>query len=93
MKYRKTGRYIYRNIAGEGVLVPVRDGICNLENMLLLNETSTAIWELIRDNETVDEETLINRITEAYEVEKNTAQADLKELINDFVEARCIECI
>lgn len=93
MKYRKTGRYIYRNIAGEGVLVPVKDGICNLENLLLLNPTATAIWERIKDQDEFEQESLLGWIVSEYEVKTSSAEADLKTVLDELVSSRCLaEC-
>ena len=93
MKYRKTGRYIYRNIAGEGVLVPIRDGVCNLENMLLLNPTATAIWERVKDQDEFDQTSLVGWVVAEYEVESSVAEADLKTVLDELVGSRCLaEC-
>jgi hypothetical protein len=92
MTYKKTGRYIYRNIAGEGVLVPVRDGICDLEHMLLLNETSMAIWEFMQDLRTIEINAIINWLTNKYDVDKIQAKKDINIFLKDLLDARCLEC-
>jgi hypothetical protein len=92
MTYKKTNRYVYRNIGGEGILIPVRDGICNLENMLILNETSTAIWENFHESEQIAPSQITNWLLEEYEVEKDQAEKDISEMLHDLVEARCLEC-
>lgn len=93
MKYKKTERFIYRNIAGEGVLVPVRDGVCNLENMLILNSTSTDLWEYMQKSDRIDAEALVSYLTDEYEVDKQTAQNGVDAFIQKLVEAKCITTI
>lgn len=92
MIYKKTNRYVYRNVAGEGVLVPVRGGICNLENMLILNDTSTVIWERMKKAETINPDELSEWLCGEYEIEKSQAQKDVKTFLKELVESECIEC-
>ena len=92
MKYRKTDRYIYREIAGEGVLVPVKDGVCNLANMLILNSTSTLLWEKFAAGEAIDRDALLAWMLDEYTVEKEQAERDIDLFLHDLIDARCLAC-
>ncbi len=91
MEIENTGKYIYRNIEGEGVLVPIKDNICNLENMLILNETSVLLWERIEKENTIEKEKLLEWLINEYEIEKEVAEKDLQEFIDDLSSSGCIE--
>lgn len=45
--FEKDGEYAFRSIAGEGVLVPIKHGVGDLESIFTFNEVGTVIWGLI----------------------------------------------
>lgn len=92
MTYQKTDRFIYRVVAGEGILVPVKGNECNLENMLILSETSSAIWERIPVDRPVDENEILEWMKQEYEVDENRAREDLREVLASWVKNGGLLC-
>jgi len=70
---------VTRRIAGETVIVPVRDDVADLDSIYTLNETGTFVWDLLDGRRTVDE--LIDAVVAEFEVAREVAAADVARLI------------
>lgn len=79
-RYRTNDNYIFREIAGEGVLVPVGDMPGNV--MITLNETCAFLWNQLSEPKTVGD--LIEAAKAAYDDPKG----ELEENIRIFVKER-----
>ena len=80
--YRKDPDIVARKIAGEMILVPIRQNVGDLESIYLLNDTALFAWELIDGKLTVAD--IRDRITVDFEVSEQEAGQDLLELIGDL---------
>lgn len=67
---------VKREIAGDVILVPVGDASLTLQGLLTLNETGELLWDMLPN--AADEAALVRALTEAYEVDEATAQADVR---------------
>lgn len=76
--YRRDPSIVAREIAGEMLLVPIRQNVGDLESIYLLNETALFAWQLFDGALTLAE--IRGRITEAFDVDAQTAGQDLLEL-------------
>jgi hypothetical protein len=45
--YRKVGEFVFRSIAGETIVVPVRGQVGDLNAIYNFNEVGTFIWDMI----------------------------------------------
>jgi hypothetical protein len=70
---------VTRRIAGETVIVPVRDDVADLDSIYTLNETGTFVWELLDGRHTVGE--LVAALVARFEVSPEVAGADVARLI------------
>ena len=66
---------IKRNIAGDTVLVPVGKTVFDANGLFILNEVGAFLWDILPEAES--EETLVERLLEEYEVDRQTAQKDV----------------
>jgi len=71
---------VTRKTGNEYVLVPVTDNIADMDSVYTLNETGAFIWEQIDGKKSVEE--IIDAMTEEYEIDKDTATADVLEFIS-----------
>ena len=71
---------ILREIAGENILVPGADAILNLNGLFVMTETATFIWETLPLVE--NEEQLVDKMLEEYEIDRETAQNDISEFLD-----------
>ena len=90
MMFKKTERYIYRNVAGEGILVPVKDGICNMESLLILNETSTAVWEWMQNKEKISRSEVVEWMLDEYDAERSQVESDIDKFLQESVDTECL---
>lgn len=73
--YKKSDSIVYRRIADEFILVPIRQNAGDLESIFTLNETAACIWELIDGKRSVRE--IGEKIVDQYEIEYEEVERDL----------------
>ena len=73
--------FVLRDIAGDLLLIPAGKSALDLNGMLTLNEVGGEIWRLLP--EVKDEEELIARLLDLYEVEEEELRKD----VGDFLES------
>ena len=61
-------QFILRDIVGETVLVPINESTSNFNGLITVNELGKFIWENLESSK--DEEDLLHKILEEYEVEE-----------------------
>ena len=76
-------------VAGKSFLVPTGSKVMDVNKMMDLNDSSLFIINLLRDNDMTHEE-LLDKMLNEYEVDRETADADLKEFIEKAVKAGVI---
>ena len=82
MKIKK--EFILREIVGDIVLVPINKSTSKFDGLITMNGIGKFIWENIESAK--DEEELLQRILDEYEVERDVAKADLDEFLGKLKE-------
>ena len=77
-----------RNIAGETLIVPIRNRVGDLDSIYTLNEDGVRVWSLVDGQTSVNQ--MVATISEEYEVDQATAQQDIAELLEDLANAKLI---
>ena len=72
--------FIKRKIAGEFILVPIGNTALAFNGLITINELGKFIWENLESSK--DEEDLLHKILEEYEVEEKEAKEDLDEFLD-----------
>lgn len=80
---------IYRNIAGEHVLIPVGSIAVEYNGMFVMTELGAQIWNMIKNG--MEKEEIFASLFEQYEVEEKTLRTDINEFLEKLVEAKLIE--
>ena len=80
--YKKSDSIVFRKIADEFILVPIRQNVGDLESISTLNEVAARIWELIDGNMKVSE--IKDKIIEEFEVTPQQAEKDLMEYLQQL---------
>jgi len=86
--YRKNPDVVFRAIAGEFILVPVRQRAVDLKSVFTLNETGAFIWGLIdgsRPDSGIEE-----AVAAAFRVGPDQARQDVAELLGQLESAGLI---
>lgn len=87
--YSKNPDVVFRNIAGECILVPIKKNVADLESIYALNDTASRAWELIDGTRSVAE---IKRVMiEEFDVNPREAEEDLWLLFNKLKDAGSIK--
>jgi hypothetical protein len=86
--YKKSDSIVFRKIADEFILVPIRQNVGDLESISTLNEVAARIWELIDGKMKVRE--IKDKIIEEFEVTPQRAEKDLKEYLQQLKQIEAI---
>ncbi|HQJ15721.1 MAG TPA: PqqD family protein [Candidatus Omnitrophota bacterium] len=80
--YSKNPDIIFRRIAEEFILVPVRQKAVDLRSVYTLNETAAFIWGLIDGKKSLS---LIEAaVSEAFDVESPRVEADVAHIVSQW---------
>lgn len=86
--FEKDSSIVYRKIADEVILVPIRRSVGDLESIYTLNDVGARIWELIDGKKQVN--WIRDIIIEEFEVSEEEAEADLIEFLQQLEGIGCI---
>lgn len=81
-------KFLVRDILGEIVLVPVGKSDESFNGMITMNSFGKFIWDNYENAK--DEDDLLQKILDEYEVEKEVAKADLDEFLQTLKNAEII---
>ena len=71
-----------RDIMGEYVMVPLGEGSLEFSGMIATSETGALLVDALKQNVTREE--LLARILDAYDVDEQTAKADMDEFLDQL---------
>ena len=80
--YSRNPDIIFRKIADEFILVPIRQKAVDLKSVYTLNEAAAFIWELIDSSKSVSR--IKDKVAEQFAVDTRQAQADVAEIISQL---------
>ena len=86
--FRKSDTMAFRKIGGEYILVPIRQGVGDLESIYTLNETGARIWELI--DGTAKGTDIRDKVVEEFDVTPQEAEEDLVRHLEELVSINAI---
>jgi len=81
--------YLLREVAGNKIVVPVGDAAVNFNGMINLNETGAFLWEKLQND--VQPRFLLNELMNEYDVDEDTAKADIEAFINKMYGAGLLD--
>ena len=83
-RYEKDPNIVYREIAGEAILVPVRREVGDMDSIYTLNEVGVFLWEHL-DGDTRAKD-LRASLLDKYDVSARVAETDLFEFLQSLEE-------
>lgn len=86
--YVKDENLVTRCIAGETIIVPVRNLVADLNSIFTLNETGSAIWQWIDGKRSVDQ--IVHAVADEFEVTDAEAIRDLLAFLSGLEQAGLI---
>ena len=81
--------FILRKVVGENILVPVGKTAIEFNGLITLNNIGVFIWQNLNNVEC--EEEMLNLILEKYDVDKATAEEDIKYFLQQLKGANIID--
>ncbi len=87
MKLKK--EFILREVAGETIVVPVGSMALNFNGIISLDPVGTVIWKALEQGK--EREEILSEILENFEVEKETAEADMNEFLKQLEDNHFME--
>ena len=77
---RIKGDYIIREVEGEYLVVPTEASSIHKKHYIKVNDTGAFLFESLQ--EATDEDTLVKKLTETYEVDSDTAKKAVAEFLS-----------
>ena len=74
--------FILREIAGEYILVPTGASAVKITGLSTMNELGCFIFKTLQEGKTIEQ--LVDAIVAEYTVDRNTAQADAQEFLQQL---------
>lgn len=74
--------FVTRQIAGETIIVPVRDNVADLDAIYTLNEVGSRIWQLIDEPTPIGE--IARRISEEFDVSASQAAEETSAFLTEL---------
>jgi hypothetical protein len=87
----KDDNLMARNIAGETLIVPIRNSVGDLNSIYTLNEVGAMVWQMIDGRTRVGQ--IVGQISREYDVTTDEAAGDVVELLDSMAEAGLIRLV
>lgn len=89
--YVKDPSIVYREIAGEAILVPIRRNVADMDSVYMLDSVGVDIWNLIDGKRTLPD--ILNALLGEYDVEAEVLSKDLAEFIEQLESTGVIKAV
>lgn len=81
--------FALKEVADSFVIVPTGANIVDFSAMITINETGAFLWECLKEDITIEE--LCDKLCGEYEVDRETALADIEEFIGALKAKKVID--
>ena len=79
---------VTREIAGETIIVPIKDRVGDLDSIYTLNEVGTMIWQLIDGQKSIGQ--IVQAVRQTYDVESEEVTKDAVDFLSSLENAGLI---
>lgn|ERR1051325_7257445 len=83
--YARSGEFVLRAVGSEGVLVPIRNKVGDLDSIYVMSPVAMRVWELIDGRNDLDR--IAELIAAEYDVAPETAARDVADLLRSLEDA------
>jgi len=80
--YSRNPDIIFRKIADEFILVPIRQKAVDLKSVYTLNEVGAFIWEAIDSTKSASQ--IKDQVVQKFDVDARQAQSDVSEILSQL---------
>jgi len=82
---------VSRKIEGELIIVPIRNGVGDLNSLYTLNPVGSVLWDFMMEGHTLEE--MVQRVCDEFEVTTAQAQQDIEAFLNSLVEENLVQSV
>ncbi len=86
--FEKREEIVSREIAGETILVPIKGKLADMQRIFSLDGVGEYIWTQLNGKRSLKE--IRNLVMEAFDVEKEQVKRDIREFVDELLEADLI---
>ncbi len=90
-RYVKDPSVVYREIAGEAILVPIQRNAADMQSIYTLDSVGADIWKLIDGERDLGD--ILDALLGQYDVEASVLSKDLDEFIEQLASVGAIKAI
>jgi uncharacterized protein with ATP-grasp and redox domains len=81
--------FVLKEVAGSYVIVPIGENLIDFSAMITTNETGAFIWNLLKEERSIND--LLSELLKEYDVDEETARADILEFLKTLKENKVLE--
>jgi hypothetical protein len=85
LTYKKNEDIVTRGIAGETLLVPIRDKLADMQRIFALSGVAEYVWQALDGQKSLSE--IRDGILATFNVEQEQVDADVKEFMAELLDA------
>ncbi len=86
---KRNSEFLYRQLAGQNVLIKVGSDALDFQGILTLNETGILLWDFLENDTDID--TLSKVLMDKYGIDEETAFSDVNTFIDCLRENGCLD--
>lgn len=83
--------FIFRMILDEGILIPIRKDVADLDSIFTLNDVGASIWQQLEQPHTIED--IQTKLLEEYDVDPEILQQDLQSYLEDMIKINALRMI
>lgn len=77
--YQKNEEIVFRKIADEAILVPIRGNLADMQRLFMLTPVAEFIWQQLKGDVTL--EAVLMKVLDNFEVSREQAEKDICEFV------------
>lgn len=85
----KNDQVVYRKIADETLLVPIRGNLADMQRIFALNPVAEFIWQQLDGQQSLT--AICDRLLEEFEVDRPQAEADVLEFVQELQQSGLVQ--
>lgn len=83
--------FIFRMILDEGILIPIRKDVADLDSIFTLNDVGASIWQQLEQPHTIED--IQTKLLDEYDVDPQILQQDLQSYLEDMLKINALRMI
>ncbi len=87
--FSKNPNFVFRQIAGESLLIPIRKKLNQVNSLYVLNETAAAFWNRLDGQCSINR--ILNDLTQVFDVSLEQLEQDTSVLVQDLLSIEAIQ--